>query len=398
MVRAPVSRVKTFIATCCIGVLLLLCPLDAQALPLRIVVVVAAPEDRGLLTRVRGQTSDLETQVVAVDAAPLDVGFDAQLATARTLAQAQAAPLAIWFARSGPRLVVYVADLASGRVLARGIDQGEGAHDASAQGEAAALVVRSAVRASLAGAALNTPPAERVAVAALPAPPAQVAVVASKPMPAPAPSQPAPPKQASAPPPRRVAPPSAPHVRGADPRRERRLDAWLALGGELGRDGFAQRARAALSARVGVRAGRFEVGFGGAFGLPETREVPVGEVALARHRAVGHGGFALLARPTLRVSLALEAGVEIDMLQVRRPIASFRADTSRSALAVLGAQLSAAYAPRWTAGRIALVPSMGLAALPTRPVLGYRAGAERVRVRRLYAVEPIVRLLLEMHF
>ena len=393
MVRGRVSRVKTVLAACSIGVLLLLWPLDAQARALRAVVRVAEPEDRGLLARVRGQTSDLDVRLLAVEEAPLDAGFDAQLATARTLAEAQDATLVIWFARRAARLVVYVADLDADRVLARGIEQGTGQYDASAQGEAAALVVRSAVRASLAGAALDTPPAERVAVAA-PSPSASTmqAPPAPEPSPPPAPVEPQP---TSAPRAR------GPRTRAADRRdapRVRRVVPWLALGAEAGRDGFARIARGALTARLGLQAGRVELGLGGALGLPARRAVPVGAITLARHRAAVFVGLALLTRPTLRVSAELEAGAEFDVLRIDAAIPSFRASASRSVLALLGANLSAAYAPRWTRGRVALVPSLGVVALPARPVLGYRDGAQFVRVRRLHVVEPTARLLIAAYF
>ena len=76
--------------------------------------------------------------------------FGAQLTRAKEVAEARAAELVVWFVRRPPRLVVFVAEPASARVLARGLDEGSGVHAASARDETAALLVRSAVRAALA--------------------------------------------------------------------------------------------------------------------------------------------------------------------------------------------------------------------------------------------------------
>lgn len=371
-------------------------PLRVHARPLRALVCVEGGDDAALLARVRGQTGDLGVRLVPAQCDLAD-DFAAQLARAKDVSAARATELAVWFVRRAQRLVVYVAEPASERVFARGLDEGSGPHAASARDEAAALVVRSAVRAALAGTALDTPAPERVSVVTAPtreSKPAPTNPEAAA-TPTPPPKQAAQPQQAAQPPAPAARAPAAARPRRTGPRR---VDAWLALRAQAGLDGFATTGRYAYGARLGLRRRWLEVGVSGLAGLPVARDVALGRLTLARHRFGAYGAFAVLARETTRLALELEAGAELSSLRVKQADPDLSATSSRSLLAWIGAAVRLSYVPRWSGGRLGLAPALGLVALPERPSLGYRAGAAFVPVRRLYRVEPIVEIAVAVRF
>lgn len=138
------------------------------------VVRVVSPADEELLERVRGQTIDLPVELrvdrTAIITSGAEPPLEEQLAAARALAASHGARIVVWF-RSDPdssHTTVFIAEPAADRVLMRRIDHGGDAAPAlarSAAFEAAALVVRSSIKALAAGGRIG------VETRARPAPP-----------------------------------------------------------------------------------------------------------------------------------------------------------------------------------------------------------------------------------
>lgn len=149
-------------------------PAWAEA-PWRAVVHVAAPEDRALLERVRGQSSDLPV-VLVVEAGPsLEQRPDGAWREAERMALRQDARAVLWFTREGAALRVSVAAPRTGHLFVR-TARVEGAPETltwSVGAEALALAVRSALRAVDAGEPLGevvAPPPPPPAIEPEPAP------------------------------------------------------------------------------------------------------------------------------------------------------------------------------------------------------------------------------------
>lgn len=142
--------------------------------------MLVKPEDDELLQRVRGQTGDLPwaLRVVETEQAPAVPGG---LRQAQALGEREDASVVIWLeAEDGGGWMVHVADVAHGRLLTRRVAPGPrtGPLSRSAGLEAAALVVRSALRSLAEGGEIGVAP---------PSPPPRVTA--------------APPRASSAPPP-----------------------------------------------------------------------------------------------------------------------------------------------------------------------------------------------------
>jgi hypothetical protein len=140
----------------------------AHAEPMRTIVRLApAPGEDGdeLWARMRGQTSDLDVVLIRVD----DDGEPAlthQLQAASRLAVAHDVRAVVWLRPlpAQPGVAVYVAEPDADRVFVRHVPQREpGLAARSATAEAAALVVRSALRALAAGTPIGVPARSLVA-------------------------------------------------------------------------------------------------------------------------------------------------------------------------------------------------------------------------------------------
>ncbi|WP_223643101.1 hypothetical protein [Corallococcus sp. EGB] len=146
------------------------------AAPWRAVTRVATPEDRALLERVRGQSSDLPVVLESEAGPPLDASPGGAWREAEQLASREDARAVLWFTRDGAQLRVSVAAPSTGHLFVRSA-RVEGPPESltwSVGAEALALTVRSALRAVDAGEPLG----EVVA----PAPPPPV-VTAPPPLP-----------------------------------------------------------------------------------------------------------------------------------------------------------------------------------------------------------------------
>ncbi|WP_244219700.1 hypothetical protein [Corallococcus interemptor] len=121
--------------------------------PWRAVARVASLEDRALLERVRGQSSDLPVVLEAEAGLAMDAGPDGAWREAERTALRRDARAVLWFTREGARLRVSVAAPRTGHLFVR-TARVEGAPETltwSVGAEALALAVRSALRAVDAG-------------------------------------------------------------------------------------------------------------------------------------------------------------------------------------------------------------------------------------------------------
>jgi len=330
---------------------------------LRGLVRLAAPDDRALFERVRGQASDLAVSLAAEPTGALEPSLREQLATARALAGKRQARVVIWATRTPDKVEIVVADLQLDRVLVRELEAARGPEDRSAQDEAAALVVRSALKASLAGEALGSSPKELLPVDPPP------------PLPEPPPEPPAP---------AHPEPPAAPGQRSAR---------WLlALGALGGADGASRGGRYALTARAGYRGPRLELGLRGGVGLRADVGTSLARLGLAQHLAEAYVGAALVAREELRLSLLAGAGARVFSLHAESVADSFEASSDRKVLVALSALASFTWLPgwaRWEGGRAGVALSAGVDVFPVAPELGYLNEEGFVGVERLWQVQPV---------
>ena len=152
--------------------MILLLPVVARADRLG-VAVRQGPHDAVTIERLRGQLADLDIALTIEDAAP-EPTLEAQLASAEQLASERGVRVVVWFVPHGRALEVAIATPAEHRLFVREIPPAT----ESTMAEAAAIAVRSALRAIAAGgtigielpaAAPATPPAEAPHEPAVPA-------------------------------------------------------------------------------------------------------------------------------------------------------------------------------------------------------------------------------------
>lgn len=332
----------------------------ARAEPWRVVVRVVDASEQALYERVVGQTSDLDVAVHARATEALESSVAAQLARARELGETQDAAVVVWFAHAETALEVWVLDRGAARVLQRSLARGEGELAQSAQEEAAALVVRSAVRASKVGAALGTPERELV------------------PEPAPVLAPKASTSEAKPPP----APPPAPRFR---------------LGGSLTGtwDGASDHGNLALGLRFGLALPSLELGVRGAFGLAANVEARLSELALSAHRAGLYAAYAPALSARVQLLAELGAGLAVYTTEVSFEQPSFAGADRRALLPVLSAALGAR---AWFDRVFGVAFAIGADVLPERLTLGYDSASGFVRVARAWPVQPTLSLELLARF
>ncbi|HEY6881387.1 MAG TPA: hypothetical protein VI299_25355 [Polyangiales bacterium] len=351
--RVPRLGERLFATTLCALWAWLCFSAPAQAEPLHAALRMADAADVALLVRLRGQTGDLDVTMEGIRTSALESGLVAQLEAARSLANERGLRVIVWAARDEQELQLWIADFALDRVLVRSL-AGSSALERSAQEEAAALVTRSALRASLAGRALGQP-SEQVVEREQPRP-----------------SVPTPPAV--------IAPPAAPNKEPAA------WDAAFELGVLSGIDGATARGHHAATLRAGLQMRRLELALLGGVGLPGAVSAPLAELTLSVHRVEGSAGMSWSTPGGFRFTLALAAGVEVFRLHAEARTATLRARESREALPLLCSFARFGYQP--TGWPVGLAIRLGLDVLPSVPVLGYEDGAGFARVHELWRVQP----------
>ncbi len=324
--------------------------------PLR-VVVLAGRDDDAIIARVEGQVADLPVTLTRGPAPAAAHDLSRQLAAAGAIARTTDADAIIWFIADGDGWIVNVADPTAGRVLVRRIDGGAGALDRSAALEAAALVVRTALRGLAAG--------------------GEIGVVAEPPPTAPPPAPPTPPPMRATP----------PHAAPAAPPQ---LAPLAEVGWIAALDGDAAAGHHGLAAALGVRRGRWQLAATVAHFPATARTSALATIAIDRQALGLAGAHTLLAHPAWR-------------LQVGLALAATR--FGRATTATSGALMATADRATWSAtvtptvridrrlGRATwLALDVGAAALATVPAFEVRGPAGAAEVGRLWAVEPTLAL------
>jgi hypothetical protein len=142
------------------GSILLVCALvlttaRAEAARVRATLLVSSSkEDRALTERVRGQTSDLDAQIIVRDTRSLPPTLEARMREADAIATASSAEVVVWFRVVDSEIIIYAVMPEQDRVLVRSVAGGAGT-PSSATLEAAALVVRNVIRALGEGATIG---------------------------------------------------------------------------------------------------------------------------------------------------------------------------------------------------------------------------------------------------
>lgn len=330
----------------------------AESGPMRTVVRAAASADRELLSRVQGQTVDVAVELLPASD-PLERTVSAQLRAAVALSRVHDARVVIWF-RHLPdgAVVVYVADPGAGTVLIRQVAaplQSGAAVDPSAAAEAAALVVRSALKALAAGGRIGV---ERAEVAAVP--------------------------DAETPPPAAVG-----EVHGASDR-----SAWLTSVGWHGAfDGASDFGAHGITARVGWQRGRLILSAMVAASLPAVIEDELTSVEIARHAAAASVGLEMWSGE--RVALGAELGVgAVGFFRSTVALTTEALPTpSRVTTALLIAPgLRLRVRPLSSIRSLWLHLGAAADVVVGRPELGYETDAGFVRRDQLWPVQPRLEL------
>jgi hypothetical protein len=318
----------------------------AQA-PLTVVIVAdatAAP----VVERIEGQLADLPVVLVRADA-DTTATHATDLGRANAIARAHVADAVVWFGRDGEAWIVSVADARGGRILVREVGA-DGAMSASAALEAAAMVVRTAVRGLAAGG--------EIGVAASPPPPPPVdepAVVAPPPIASRTTTQP-----------------------------------FAALGWIAALDGDAAAGHHGLVARLGVARRRWRGAATVAYLPPTRRASALAAVELDRQELSGTVAFAIRDRRRWRFDVALGVGAVRFGRVTTAATAPLRPTDDRatwSLVATPSLELARAV------GRGAWIElAAGVSVLGSRPTFGVDGGAGFVTVAPLARFEPSLSL------
>lgn len=122
---------------------------------MRVVVRVTDPVARSLTQRVRGQTSDLDVELVEAADPPLEVRTADEVATAAALSHRLEARVVVWFDTGASGLTLFFSVPEEHRTLLRTMEGDAAGAPSSATFEASALVVRSVLRALTQGASIG---------------------------------------------------------------------------------------------------------------------------------------------------------------------------------------------------------------------------------------------------
>ena len=321
--------------------------------PLR-VVVLAGRDDDAIIARVEGQVADLPVTLTRGPAPAAAHDLSRQLAAAGAIARTTDADAIVWFIADGDGWIVNVADPTAGRVLVRRIDGGAGAMDRSAALEAAALVVRTALRGLAAG--------------------GEIGVIAE------------PPPTTTAPPPSPPPPPPP----DATPSAATRLAPLAEIGWIAALDGDAAAGHHGLAAALGVRRGRWQLAATVAHFPATARTSALATIAIDRQALGLAGAHTLLAHPAWRLQLGLALAATRFGRATTQTSGALMATADR---ATWSATITPAVRIDRRLGRAAwLALDVGATALATVPAFEVRGPAGAAEVARLWAVEPTLAL------
>lgn len=321
-----------------------------------VVIRVVSLRDTELVTRVRGQTSDLAVSVSVSHAGRLEATLAEQLAAAERLAADRGARVVVWFRRleSGAE-IAYVAEPARRTVFARRIramTKAQGGR--SAQFEAVSLTVRSALQALAAGGHIGV----------------------TVPRPAPAPVKPAP-----------VPRPVAPHAKPSPLR-------WTgSVGWQTVLDGLSPYGQQALATELGVKWRAGLVGVQLAEGFPLRLEDQLSSIDITRYSGGAYLGAEAALSRHFRLSAVAAAGVvALSRVTVALSPEVTPAPGRRIWSAYFGPQLTLGWHPFASSGAPALDLTGALDIVPGAPELGYGRSGQFVHAYTQHTIQPRVGL------
>ncbi|OJH33874.1 hypothetical protein [Cystobacter ferrugineus] len=320
----------------------------AQEEPWAAMLRASSPEDTELAERLQGQLSDLPVVLrVSPGPAPSTEAAE-QWRTAVALAEQGPFRVVIWFHHEPEAIVVHVAEPATRRLLVRRVQvETHQRKGRSAAAEAAALIVRSALKALAAGSPVGD------VVEELP----EVPVPALEPSPSP------------------PTPPPAPARAGWGV--SVGWQSTLVGDGPLGQHG-AQLGMgwegARLRARVLLLAS-----------LPSPLSDEYTRVSLSRHGLGAGVDAAVVSTEHFRLGAGLEVGLAGHLRSTEALAPGVQASAPRLTPSVYGAPTLAA---RWRAGPVALEANLALDVLTTVPTLGYLQQGTFVVRNSLWRAQP----------
>lgn len=328
----------------------------------------SSPDDEALASRAQGQLSDLPVELrVRPGPAPGPSAVE-QWRAAVELAGSESARVVLWFDQEPDAIGVHLAEPATRRLFFRRVraDTRQGGMGRSALSEAAALVVRSALKALEAGRQLGEDVPEE-----LEPPPAPE----EEPPPLPSAPPPEAPLLAEAPP---LGPPAS-----ITPIREAE---WvLAVGWQAAVDGSSPQGQQGPQVSVGWEAGRLRARVLVLASLPAALLDEHTRVSLSRH-TVG-GGIGGSVSPTKRLRLGVDLGVGVAGF-LRSTVALGPGVIASPARLTLAPYVSPELSARWRSGPVALEASLAVDVLAGVPSLGYLRGEEFIPRAPLWVAQP----------
>ncbi|MFT3925592.1 MAG: hypothetical protein QM778_23835 [Myxococcales bacterium] len=334
--------------------------------PIVAIVQLASEQDRALLVRVRGQISDLSVTVIEAEQMGAPQELSLRLSAMHEQLRGLGGEIGVWFTREGERLTVYVSDPAQGRLLAREVQRAAGAMGASTQQEAAALIVRGALRARLQGEEIGVPETELVR--------SDTTDVHEQLVPSA--------RQPSAP---RADPPAQPVAPAA--RAPCELSVFIGASGRV--NSASERPAPSLSARLAVDVDRLRGELRGELGLSSRVPSDLATLELARHSVSAHAAWLALRRTRLQLALAVGGGLALFRTRAKSDASGFDTHAASASTGFGSADATLEYRPGWASGQVGLALLTGVELYPHLPRLGYLDTQGRfVGTRNAWPVQP----------
>jgi hypothetical protein len=341
-------------------------------------------DDDAIAQRIAGQAADLDVAVSIARGPQLEGRLTDQLAAADGLAKERGARVVVWFeldARAPGAVLVFVSEPASGRLLVRRVGGEEGSTPTSATFEAAALVVRSALRALAAGGVIGVERdevlRERGAQPAAPVPMRKSA--------APRPETPPAPLRSREPPPEKA--PTESPGEGLS---------WLGgVGFQIAADGAAEAGALSIVGHGGLMLRPLELGVIASAGLPSASKDPFASVALSRYSAAATAAWQALRGPTLDGLLTARLGVLLFVRSTEDARPRVVAAPTRTSVSVLlGPELALRWRP--TGGGWGLLGGGGVDWVPGAPEIGYEVEGAFQSALGIWRFQPHGRVAFEL--
>jgi hypothetical protein len=325
-------------------------PMEEDKEPLHVVVRVQSSSMTVVLERVRGQVSDLDVRL-SVREGPLEAGLDSQLSVVDPLGKELSAKAVIWFEEVEGGLRLVVAEPGTGRALITKVAGNANTGERnSAMQEGAALIIRGAIQALLAGTPISAP-----------RPPPKVE------------------KKEPIPPP----PPPAPKVE------ERRRGEWVGtLGWQFVEDGYSSPGQHGVAAQLGLVMGTLELGISLSAGPGDTVAGALANVRLTRYAFAASVAY----RRSLSSSAMVRVGARLGSAFFARTTESTMEGVTATASQVttsplLGVDASFLFRPSW-AGRVGASLTAGTDYAVGSPELVYDTGGTEVSAGKVRALQP----------